>query len=407
MMNYNVIGCGAAGNKALAILIERGYNKERCLFVNSASKDIPAPYRDRALIFGGSNGVAGCGKERELGRKLILQDMKDGNINIDGYIDPDVDATIICGATEGGSGSASIPILAKYVQSVFRNKRNLHMPVIVVLFFGFNDDARGMQNSIEICQDLSDEDSDMPYGIIGICNSKFTGMNKLTAEHAANNQFVRIVDVLTGSMINESGQNIDDTDLYKLIATPGYMSVGIAELSKTKNQSQFDQAVQNVLDNTTLLETGTGLSRLGVIFNINPTYADGVDFSSTVLKKQFGIPYEYFTHIQDAKSAEWVSWIATGQKMPVDEVQNIYDQYQRASSMVDKSKDDFFNTVGSLRGNAEDGKFNLFASDEDQAIITDARLKKVKDDFFAQFGMNDKSAESKNKKSIVQKSDEY
>ena len=153
MLRMQIIGCGAAGNKALISLIESGeipQDKMSYLLVNSTDKDIKPEYRNNAMIFG-NGGSGGCGKERELGKKMILEDEQNGIRNIDSKIDPFADFIVVCGSTEGGSGSASIPIISKYIRQV------LHIPVIAVLFFGFNDDVRGMQNSIEICQELEED----------------------------------------------------------------------------------------------------------------------------------------------------------------------------------------------------------------------------------------------------------
>ena len=175
MLRFQVIGCGAAGNKATINLVESEVlNKDEFsyLLINSTSKDIPANYREKALIFGKSLG--GCGKERDIAKDMIIHDEDNGIRALDKMIDPYADAVIVCGSTEGGTGSASVPMISKYISSV------LKQPVIACLFFGFNDDARGMQNSIEVCQELPEN-----VGVISICNSKFltyTNGSKLMAE---------------------------------------------------------------------------------------------------------------------------------------------------------------------------------------------------------------------------------
>ena len=225
MLNLKVIGAGAAGNKAAIDLVSAGFKPEDVTLINSTLKDIPSDFKNSAILFGqNSDSLGGCGKEREIGKKLFITDFKLGTFNLDNIVDPNTNAVVIVSSTEGGSGSAATPIIAKYIQSC------LGLPVIVVLFFGFNSDVRGMQNSIEICQELSEDAT-----IIGICNSKYlaeAGGNKIKAEKLANQEFVNIVKVLGGYEIVESSQNIDDTDLFKIVSTPGYMMVGTTSIKK-------------------------------------------------------------------------------------------------------------------------------------------------------------------------------
>ena len=96
--------------------------------------------------------------------------------------------------------------------------------VIAVLFFGFGDDARGMQNTIEVCQELTED-----IGVIIIPNSKFmnTNSSKVKAESDANKKFIEYTRILVGKDIHESTQNIDITDLKKVIMTPYLETMGI------------------------------------------------------------------------------------------------------------------------------------------------------------------------------------
>ena len=81
MLSFTVIGCGAAGNKAVIDLMGIGYNPKKCYLVNSTAKDIPEQYARsrRREDFGVAPafrrpriyGVArrdGTGGERSVGR---------------------------------------------------------------------------------------------------------------------------------------------------------------------------------------------------------------------------------------------------------------------------------------------------------------------------------------------------
>lgn len=377
MLNLKVIGAGAAGNKAAIQLIKAGFNPEDVILINSTSKDIAEEFKDSAIIFGkNSEYLGGCGKERDIGKRLVLNDMKMGQINVDSIADPDTNAIIIVSSTEGGSGSAVTPILAKYITDV------LSIPVIICLFFGFNTDVRGMQNSIEICQELEEN-----YGVIGISNSKFieaANRNQRKAETLANDEFVRIVKVLTGSSIRPSDQNIDTTDLFKLVTTPGYMRIETANIDKVKNIEQFNKAVSSVIDESYQMDCSEyGAKRIGIIFDINKSISDFVDYSGIAIQTVYGIPYEMYTHVQYTENPSSVTWIASGMKLPLREVQEIYENYLKASTSVNKSKDDFFESLAEMKGNQEDGQFNMLTQKKNNA--------KAKSSFFSSFGMADEN----------------
>lgn len=374
MLNLKVIGAGAAGNKAAIELIDSGFNKDNVTLINSTSRDIPEEFKDISLIFGAKpNSYGGCGKERELGKKLIIDDMKNGIIKIDNIVDDSTDVVIIVSSTEGGSGSAVTPILAKYIKEV------LGVHVITVLLFGFNSDVRGMQNSVNICQELQDN-----YGVIGISNAKFLDIangNTLKAEELANKQFANIVRILSGVDIEPDYQNIDDTDLLKLVTTPGYMVVETTSVAKIKNVDQFNKTIQKAIDESTLIDCSEkGAKRIGLIFDNPNEMNSGIDFTGSVIKDEYGMPYEMYTHVQDMNKCT-ITWIVSGLPLPINEIKDIYEKYIENSKNVNKSKDSFFDSISELKDNEEDGMFDMFTKGESKT--------KSKASFFAEVSSTD------------------
>ena len=379
MLNFKVIGAGAAGNKAAIALIERGFNKENVILINSTKKDIPAEYQENSIIFGAANTtLGGCGKERKIGKKLLMDDLKNSRVSLDDIVDNDTNAVIVVASTEGGTGSAAAPIIAKYLRDV------VNVPVIIALLFGFNNDVRGMQNSVELSKELKDD-----IGIICICNDKFLtdDNNTSDAEREANEKFADIVITLSGVNIYPSHQNIDDTDLLKIVTTPGYMMVESADITKIKSREQHNKIIMDIVANTKLMSTNNGAKRIGVVYNISKDVANYIDTSANTLKNSYGTPYELFTHIQEADRVS-VEWIASGLPMPITEIKDIYDKYLDFSSEVNKQKDSFFSDIGDLEENEDDSMFDMLGS---------VGSKKAKEDFF-------NSMESKKSKSSI---DEY
>lgn len=382
MLNLKVIGAGAAGNKAAITLSEKeGFNLKDITLINSTPRDIPEKYKNNSIIFGASaDTLGGCGKERQVGKSLILRDLKAGNIDIDSIVDPTTKAVIIVSSTEGGSGSAVAPILADYIHRI------MNLPVIIVLFFGFNTDVRGMQNSIEVCQDLNDS-----YGVIGISNAKFleeANGNKIRAEQLANEEFCRIVRILSGIDIHAGRQNIDDTDLYKLIVTPGYMCVGTAQLKGTKNIDMFNKAINTAIDETKLIDSNNKtVKRIGAIFDIPTSMDDAVDYNAAVLTQRYGVPYEMFTHVQNESTTGTITWISAGMDLPIDEIKEIFENYKKASDSVSKKKDSFFSEIAGFSGNQEDGMFNMLSGANKRDATSN---KAAKNNFFEDYGFGAK-----------------
>ena len=166
MMKIKVIGTGAAGNKATIALIENGViSADQALLINSTLKDVPANYRHIAVQF--SNSTGGCGKERAVAKKLCAQSIGDNTLNrLDSLMNPDDQICVIVSSSEGGTGCGSAPLIAKYMSEV--NGARVHM----VVFTGFQEDARGLQNTIEYFQELSPE-----YAVDAISNATITGNN--------------------------------------------------------------------------------------------------------------------------------------------------------------------------------------------------------------------------------------
>lgn len=366
MLNFKVIGCGAAGNKAAIELIESGFDSEQVILINSTYKDVPEEYRNKTIIFG--NGLGGCGKERSLGKKMLYADMMNNKISPEEMIASRDKGVVLVGSTEGGSGSSAIPILAKYFKEV------VGLNVICVLFFGFQDDTRGLQNSIELAQELSED-----YTIVAISNAKFlkdANNNRFKAEALANKKFIDVINILNGSVIKPGVQVIDDTDLYKIIYTPGYLIADSVSLTNLGTVEDFNSVLTDAVKNFKFIDPPeeAGVKREGLIFDI-AEQSDNIDYGAACLTEIFGNPYEKFTNLSVGSTDRYtLSYIMSGMKLPISELTNLYNTYIENSKKVDKKEDDFFSKMSSMRGNAEDMQFDMFGT---------SGKKKSKNDFFA------------------------
>ena len=127
-MKTLLIGVGAAGNKAVYAAVDsKLFKEEDTIIINSTSKDFPKEYNGNKIIL--SPNDTGCGKERSVAKEYVKIAMKQGKFNIEGI--EKYDTIIIATSVEGGTGSGSTPIIAKYFQQV--TKKNVH----VMAFTGF------------------------------------------------------------------------------------------------------------------------------------------------------------------------------------------------------------------------------------------------------------------------------
>lgn len=371
-LSAKVIGIGAAGNKAAINLIEKGIiDSKKILLLNSTLKDVPEKYKDFAIEFGDTKG---CGKERNLAKSMIMKSLQDGQVPLDSFLDPEDKMVIIVTSSEGGTGCGASSIIAEYMDEVVKTK--VHMFVLT----GFEDDARGLKNTVDWFNDLSDR-----YIVEAISNKKFLDScdnNRTKAELAANDEFANRIGILLGNEIYPSENNIDDTDLLKLTTTPGYMNIETCHLTKLKDVEQFNALIQTMMDDSKALDTEQSAKRIGIVFNGSPKTQAAIDRSFDLIRKQYGNPFELFTHFQNVQDEEFINIIVAGMKLPIDDIKGAYDRYKKQMEMVDRTKDSFFDKSF----DTENG--DMFDTAGMKKEINPEEMKKSKNAFFSKYGID-------------------
>lgn len=346
-----VIGLGAGGNKATIRAINLGVVPvEYTLLINSTKKDIPSEYKENSIIIG--NTLNGCGKERDISKTAILTYLKENDSFDD--IPADVDRIVVVTSTEGGTGSGSAPILAKFIRDV------LGYNVSICAFTGFEDDPRGMRNTINFMKDM---DQDTTIQIIS--NNKFkkdANGNHIRAQELANDEFCKRLVIMSGKILEESDQNIDDTDLHKLIDAPGLLDITYTDIDEPiKNIDTFNKICSTLIDESKSIDFTPTASRIGFIFNGKDSSKDSIDFSYKSIKTKYGEPFEIYTHLQENVSykKEFIALIASGMKLPIEAIQKTYEDYLDISSRISKDLDPFFGAIDGFKEPDEDNVFNL------------------------------------------------
>lgn len=351
-MKAKLIGIGAAGNKAAIKAIESGvFTKDNVRLMNTTDRDVNHNYDEISIIFGNQRG--GCGKERNLAKKLMLAALKDGSVDLSDFIENDDDVVIIVSSSEGGTGCGASTILAKYIDSVLG--KNIHLFV----FTGFEQDARGLQNTLEYFKDL-----DEAFTIESISNKKFLddSINKADAENKANEEFVKRLRVFLGLDLRESDQNIDETDLYKLSTTAGFMDIEKHELKNIKNTADLSAIIRETFDYSKSLEYEKTAKRIGIILNVSER-TKNIDPDISVIFNYTGEAFEVYNHIQIANpgETEYIAIIVAGLKLPIEELKAVYDTYIQRTTNIDKTHDNFLDEIGGFDAVEEDSMFNLKA----------------------------------------------
>ena len=376
-MITKLIGIGAAGNKAAISAIQAGViKKEDVLLINSTLKDIPKDYDWKKYCFAGAYG--GCGKERNIAKKHIQEDLTNETLDMKEFLaigqkDKEAEFVVLVSSTEGGTGSGSVPILARYIKEVLGVKA-----VQCFAFIGFGDDIRGLRNTVEYFKELEDV-----IAIQATCNAKYLSMaddDKIKAEKLANEDFCRKLAVVMGNMLRDSDHNIDPTDHLKIVSTPNYCVVEYREFDKMKNKDEFSKMVKEMVDDSKAIDVvSKSQRRFAIITNIDPDSTGSIEFNK-VLTERYGQCYEIYQHIQHEKSMpNFFAFISSGNKIPTDEIEKLYREYQERMSSMDNTPDEFY--AKSFDFDAMDDSFNLEAKPKTKSAS----------DFFSSFGVESKN----------------
>lgn len=388
-MRTRIIGIGAAGNKAAISAVENGIDKlENVLLVNSTMKDIPQDYKGNKFCF--TDAYGGCGKERSRAKQLMLADLQSDAIGLEKFLavgtDEEVELVVLVSSTEGGTGSGSVPILASYINQVYG------IDVHCFAFTGFEEDGRGLMNTVEYFQEMEEN-----FAVECLQNTKFMKQcndNKIKAEKAANQEFCKKVSILFGNPLRDSDHNIDPTDLLKISTTPGYMVIEFREFSKIKNRDGFRSMIEEMVDESKTLDLNElSQKKLAVMINIDKNSTDVIDYQD-ILIDRFGMCFEKFEHIQhEDDMPEFIAFISAGSKIPMKEIESIYNRYKEKTSRVNKSRDSFFSK-----------KFD-FDMQDSMFDLEDKKDKVDKSSFFANVNNNSKKVEKE--KEIKRLEDAY
>ena len=367
MLEIMLFGLGAAGNKAAIEALEtRVISEENVKLINTTVKDIPEKYKnDPSKIIKFSSMLGGCGKEPIKGQKSMFSAIKNKDIDFSTIINHDTKAVVLVTSVEGGTGCGATPVVAKYFTA-------LNIPVHVFAFIGFQDEARGIENSLRFFKNL-------PDGVIlhTINNDKFLDFTNSysKAEAAANEEFVRQLEILIGSKMIPSTQNIDDTDHYKIITTPGYMDIRHIDLTGAKNVDLTNQAIIDSFESMSCMEyNNTGCKMFAVIVNATQKTQDAIDNRFEVIRRYTGEPSEKYRHLQNDGTEEYMDIIIAGLPYPEESIKELgkkHVTYKEKTSVESKGLSDIFDDLD-FDDDTEETNIAKMRNPEDALAIFDS-----------------------------------
>ena len=352
-----VLGCGGAGNKAAIALLERGIiGREYVHLLNTSPLDVPDQYKQDPNLFFLYSSVLlqGSGKEYSKGRLSIINAIKNGEIHPEDLLNDDSKEVIIVGSLYGGSGSSSTTVLAKYFDT-------MNIPIHVFAFNGFGDEIRGINNSLKFFKDLPDN------VILHVINNSYFldyTKNYIKAEQKANEEFVNEVEIMLGHKLVQSKQIIDETDLYKLNAQPGYMTINHINLNGIKNVEGFNTAIAKAFEDSCYMDSDQSVKRIGVMVNATKRVQEAIDNSFEVVKRYVGVPIETFQHIQpdedrDLIGDEYIDILCCGLNFPEKSIKDINSTYNSLKDKMNTTRKSFDDIYADI--DMEDGvdDFNM------------------------------------------------
>ena len=364
-MNMTVFGIGAAGNKAAISLIENNIlDAQHIKLLKTTVKDIPDEYVNdpMALVV--------------VVRNHPREDLQSLQINFAELLNEDSKEVILVSSVEGGTGSGSVPVVAKYFDA-------MNIPVHVFAFIGFQDEARGINNTLKFFKDL-------PSSVVlhTICNSYFLDYtnNYGKAERAANEEFANQIEILRGSKLIPSKHNIDDTDLYKINTQPGYMTINHIPLAGIKNTEGFNAAISAAFENACHMDNDLSAKRIAVMVNASSKVQDAIDNSFEVVKRYVGVPIETFQHIQpdndlDMNDEEYIDIVACGMNYPERPIKDVNNKYLKVKEKLNTSRKSFDDIFGSIDMDDDLDEFNvdiknmIDPSKADSLFLDDVKLE--------------------------------
>lgn len=174
---------------------------------------------DKAITLA-TDGVDGCGGDRELSKELYGDSSAKGTI-VQYVSEEDPAMVFITVAMSGGTGSGCAKLIAKDIAEEFE-----HIPVYIIaaapeVSLDY-EDVRGLGNAVDFTNEVVLEvEGDDSFVGVGICRTNLIGTHSVSSGYIASNDSIAKNLVMTLSNIQDASEyefgSIDKADLYDRI----------------------------------------------------------------------------------------------------------------------------------------------------------------------------------------------
>lgn len=343
MCKIMVIGVGAAGNKAVLNVIEKEIvSIGDTLMINSTKDDFPKGYEGKKILL--NRNDSGAGKQRDISFGYFKTSLANGDLikgtDNDGFDLTDklshYETIILISSTEGGTGSGVTPVLANYIMSC--KAKTPH----IIAITGFEDDINGMANTVDFFKEVPEE-----CVLETVSNKAFLDErgNKFKAQKAANDEIAERIRIMRRLDFISGDQNIDSMDILNLNNSFGYTTIEKAYIPNGKSlvdKDSYNKFILGMINRSKSIPSSNPASVfIGVIWNLKDVSEDAIDGDHKILIETYGRPVKFFEQKQWDENQEYIAFIVSGMKKPLDEVEAIYSRYLEGSGERDNNKDSF------------------------------------------------------------------
>ena len=318
------LGLGQCGSNICEVAEKSGYKTG---VINTSPEDLSALQLVKNKFLVGLEG--GSAKDRRIAKNEVKTFYNDIiNFVKCNFSDPEIGLIYLVFSTGGGTGSGMGPLVIDLLKRFVGDKTF----GAVAILPSKSESTVAHVNSYECLKELSS----LSVPTILVDNEKCSSVNKNISRKklydTINEAFIDDLDMILKMKRPASMYgNIDAKDIFKLLATPGVLSIGMA--TSFDNLPLEKQILKSLEESPYApLELDGVVSRIGIIFEIKESTSNNINYDN--LYKDLGIPLELFEGMYFKTEDELIISIIAGQSFPMSRIEGIVNS-------ISKNKDRF------------------------------------------------------------------
>lgn len=357
-----IIGIGNCGNQ-IANLAEKKYGDLfDAVYINSSESDLSMVGDSKLKFKIGSGDMEGSGKNREITKKYLKEDISDilANKDFQDVINSKKYVFVISSAA-GGTGSGAAPVMLNILKEVFVDVHFILVSVLPQLQASWMEQGNARQYCDELYRNLSDNTTYMIYD-----NETTSDLSSTQSLVAVNEAVVEDIRILSGvDNYPTPYESIDEADMESIITTPGRLVVtrvkkGLTE--KILEDTVIDDIIIKSIKNSCHAETNRDkrVVRWGIITyfteEVNKLYGSNLE----KLHEFIGTPVERFNHNavnENNENMNFLYLIMSGLSPINDRIAKIDKRVEELKLAEEEAK----RRAGQYEASTENGNYDVMA----------------------------------------------